>query len=243
MPRKRHWFHVSHDINSDGEVWELTDKFGVSGLRVWLELLSIADRNEGRLPIDSEASIRQLSIKCNTTQRHLRGILEFIQSRLWIVSDPSPRIRNWAIYNPSTEGKRAVESSPPTSLPLPSLPKDAEPTPSADFKKEKPKRGLDPKIKEIADRIYHSDPPRFARLIAWIKDKEKRDYPPEVIIETLAQFEAREKTTKVKDWWPYIERIHTKVYGQWNEAQAAKVKDSENKFVLNLVKATGGNMS
>jgi hypothetical protein len=107
MPRKRHWFHVSHDINSDGEVWELTDKFGVSGLRVWLELLSIADRNEGRLPIDSEASIRQLSIKCNTTQRHLRGILEFIQSCLWIVSDPSPRVRNWAIYNPSWDSKKS----------------------------------------------------------------------------------------------------------------------------------------
>ena len=49
MPRIRRWFHVSHDINSDPEVWELTDRFGDRALRVWMQMLSIADTNNGRL--------------------------------------------------------------------------------------------------------------------------------------------------------------------------------------------------
>lgn len=49
MPRITHYFPVSHDINNDPEVWELTDTFGDRALRVWLQMLSWSDRNEGLL--------------------------------------------------------------------------------------------------------------------------------------------------------------------------------------------------
>jgi hypothetical protein len=122
MPRIRRWFHVSHDINSDGEVWELTDRFGATGLRLWLEFLSIGDRNEGRLPELSEATVRQLSIKCNTTQIRVRQVCDWIVTKTWIVCDPSPRLRNWAIYNPLREDKKSHTPSPPTFPPIPSEP-------------------------------------------------------------------------------------------------------------------------
>ncbi|MGH3849124.1 MAG: hypothetical protein ACRDRT_05390, partial [Pseudonocardiaceae bacterium] len=50
MPRIRRWFHISQDINFDPEIWELTETLGDRSLRVWLEVLSIADRNEGAIP-------------------------------------------------------------------------------------------------------------------------------------------------------------------------------------------------
>lgn len=49
MPRIKRWFPVSHDINGDPEVWELTTTFGDWLLPVWLEILSITDRAEGEL--------------------------------------------------------------------------------------------------------------------------------------------------------------------------------------------------
>src|SRR5258708_34616907 len=49
MPKIKRWFHVSHDINADPEVWEMTDRLGDRTFRVWMELLSIADRNAGEI--------------------------------------------------------------------------------------------------------------------------------------------------------------------------------------------------
>ena len=122
MPRIKRWFHVSHDINSDGEVWELTDKFGVSGLRLWLELLSIADRNEGSLPPLSDSFMRQLSIKCNTTQTRVRLMCDWTQTQSWVVCDPAPRVRNWLVYNPPREAKKSQTASPPNPPNPPNLP-------------------------------------------------------------------------------------------------------------------------
>jgi len=49
MPRIRRWFPVSQDINSDPEVWIMRESIGEKALSIWLEFLSIADRNEGFL--------------------------------------------------------------------------------------------------------------------------------------------------------------------------------------------------
>ena len=50
MPRIRRWHPVSHDLNRDTEVRELRKRFGDWMALVWLEMLSIADRNEGVIP-------------------------------------------------------------------------------------------------------------------------------------------------------------------------------------------------
>lgn len=122
VPRIKRWFPVSHDINSDPEVWELTDRFGVTGLRVWLELLSIGDRNDGRLPPMSDSTYRQLSIKCNSTQSRVRLVCDWTQTQSWVVCDPTPRLRNYADYHISRDAKKNGRASPPTSPSEPSEP-------------------------------------------------------------------------------------------------------------------------
>ncbi len=49
MPRIRRWFPVSHEINRDREVQTLRDLFGDSMVLVWLEMLSEADRKDGKV--------------------------------------------------------------------------------------------------------------------------------------------------------------------------------------------------
>src|SRR6266576_595692 len=85
MPRVKRWFPVSHDINTDIEVWELTDQFGLTGLRAWLEILSIADRNDGELPGTWELYPRMLAARCKSTTRHLVGVCQFISR--WLLID------------------------------------------------------------------------------------------------------------------------------------------------------------
>jgi hypothetical protein len=111
MPRIKRWFPVSHDVNADPEVLELTDRFGLSGLKVWLEILSISDRNDGVVSGVSESIVRALSIKCNTTQRQVRAILEFIQSKLWISSELPIRVRNYSKYHRSREPQETSEGN------------------------------------------------------------------------------------------------------------------------------------
>lgn len=101
-------------------------------------------------------------------------------------------------------------------------------------------RKLSDEIKRIADPIYRSNPVRFKRLIVWIKEKEKRDYPVETITTTLRLFWEREQKSKVAEWWPYINRIFTKQWTAWNEEQSKKHKAADASFVRELVVRTAG---
>lgn len=61
MPTRKHWFPVSHDINSDPEVRELTDTFGEWLLLAWLQILSVTDRNDGEWMGDPKSIAARLS--------------------------------------------------------------------------------------------------------------------------------------------------------------------------------------
>jgi len=134
MPRIRRWFNVSHDINSDEEVWELTDKWDAWGLRVWLQMLSIADRNDGIVKGDIELNERWMSRLFSSNSRRYstkwrremcHSLLEWMQNKRWIeIRLDAIVIVNWLIYNPTRETKGAVKQSPPTSPPTspPNLP-------------------------------------------------------------------------------------------------------------------------
>jgi hypothetical protein len=93
MPRIKRWFPVSQDINSDPEVWELTDKFGDWFLRVWLQMLSAADRNEGEIRGDPDWIARSLSGLWNTHSKRyntewkanrVRMSFEWMSNKGWI---------------------------------------------------------------------------------------------------------------------------------------------------------------
>jgi len=88
MPRIKRWFPVSQSINQDPEIWEMTEAFGERALRVWLEILSIGDRNEGVLKgtiegwagvlmsVYSQRNPRWVNRDLETLQRLLRWLSE-----------------------------------------------------------------------------------------------------------------------------------------------------------------------
>src|SRR5262249_546546 len=137
MPRIRRWFPVSHDINNDPEVWIMRERIGERALSVWLELLSIADRNEGFLlarttrPEDLERAIdvlqKSVANRCRVSRGTMASVWRFIHQQLWVVSSPIPRVVKYAEYHRTREpnkipsvaliGRRDVNSPPPSPLP------------------------------------------------------------------------------------------------------------------------------
>lgn len=127
MPRIKRWFPVSHDINADPEVWTLRRSIGEKALSVWLELLSISDRNEGFLlsPDTPETEVssayqsllRSVSGKCQSTVTKVLAVSDFAHSRMWLVSDPIPRVRNYAKYHRTEERKKLPSGNGFRSLP------------------------------------------------------------------------------------------------------------------------------
>src|SRR5579885_520306 len=78
MPSPKRWFPVSREINLDPEAWELTDRFGDRSLRLWLELLSILDRNDNRFKLSGQ----WLAALASRTKMNLRTVLDAI---LWML--------------------------------------------------------------------------------------------------------------------------------------------------------------
>lgn len=147
---RKHWLPLNHDINSDHELWEMTDKLGDRSLRIWLEFLSIADRNNGVLPSMSDSFASTIGRKCHSTQTKVRQVWDHAHAMLWLVSDPSPRTRNHAKYHPT----RSLASDTPTILPtiLPTKEKNnsATPTGFAEFWLLYPKK----RNKKDAERVW-----------------------------------------------------------------------------------------
>ena len=118
MPRIKRWFPVNHDINGDPEVWELTDRHGDRALRVWLEILSVTDRNEGEFKGEQEYIVRALSSKCRTNSAKVLSVLEYAKSKEWLLPDWPLRTRNHAKYHRTEEHNKFpqgnVSGSPPS---------------------------------------------------------------------------------------------------------------------------------
>ena len=64
MPRTERWFKVSEDINTDPLVLELIAEFKLAGLRIYLELHAMANRNDGVIPDYERGIIVALNMKC-----------------------------------------------------------------------------------------------------------------------------------------------------------------------------------
>jgi hypothetical protein len=164
MPKIRRWFPVSHDINSDPEVWALTDKFGDRGLRAWLEILSIADRNDGLITMPLDDLVRAFSIKLSTNQNRMRLLLDWFQIRLWLISDPILRVRNYREFHRT----RGTEKAP-------SEPSEPNHTYKPSYNPHKP-----PKGGEIGDltfrRFWETYPKKVAKRAAyraWCKEAQR----------------------------------------------------------------------
>ena len=127
MPRIKRWFPVSHDINSDPEVWTMRREIGEKSLSIWLEMLSIADRNESELPGDYQALVRSIAGKCQATVRTVSAVYEFAKSRLWLESQPTLKVANYWKYHRPQERKPLPGGNKSSSPPILTRPDPTEP--------------------------------------------------------------------------------------------------------------------
>ena len=117
---------MSHDINRDPEFCELVEAYGAPGIRVWLELLSISDRNEGEVPGNINSICTPLAGACNTKSSRVQAVLYWMIGRQWIENSSPIRIRNYAKYHISRDVKEILDGNgngaPPNLPNLPNLP-------------------------------------------------------------------------------------------------------------------------
>lgn len=131
MPRIKRWFPVSHDFNRDPEVIELRQTFGDWMAFVWQEMLSISDRNEGKIrgsPDFIAASFTWLwntnSKRYNTEWKRnkIRMAFEWMSNKHWIgIESDSIRILNHLEYHRS-EVRKHVPPRPDPTGPTPISP-------------------------------------------------------------------------------------------------------------------------
>ena len=250
MPRIKRWFPGSHDINRDPEMWEFRALIGPCADAIWQEILSIADRNEGELPGRWDSYPTLLAHACHSTPTRLRLASDWLTTprgrRLlpWVTvgSDQTARVTNHLFYHRMQEQNKIPRGNITSSLPSepsePSLLKDpplTPPTPQPPAGSAK--KTLDPRIKEVADRIYKADPQKFGRLVVWIKTKQKEGFKDEVIALTLQSFESYAKD--VKDWYPYLDRVILRVRNHHNGQAAAwdaeKFKNDERAWLRDFL--------
>mgnify|MGYP001596468550 CR=1 FL=1 len=137
MPRIKRWFPVSHDINRDPDIRVMLRQCGERSLRVWLEILSIADRNDGLVPGASEGLVTALSGASEASPRTVRAMLDYGLTHLWLVSDPCLRVAKYAIYHKTRETNQIPRGTTTASLPS---------EPSEPSEPSFPKKGMEPEV-------------------------------------------------------------------------------------------------
>ena len=124
MPRIKRFFPLSHDINSDPLCWEMTERFGDRTFRMWLELESLSDRNEGELPEASEAFLRSLASKCQIAAATAQKVWVYLVDKAKITRDIPPRWVNYADFHHSREQTKLPASK--QIKPLPTSPTEPD---------------------------------------------------------------------------------------------------------------------
>jgi len=78
MPKIKRWFPVSHDINHSGTMRELAREFGLSGWRIWLEILSISDRCGECIDCTSQGALSRLTSAAETRLSTTSAVLQWL---------------------------------------------------------------------------------------------------------------------------------------------------------------------
>jgi len=234
MPRYKRWFNVSQTLNGDPEIWEMTQQFGDRSLRVYLELLSIAEHNEGELPEMSPAFGKVLAKRCAVSGQTVANVWRFAGERLWIAQTSPPRWRNWLKFHPSRETKSANVSGPPSIPSLPSEESDPKKEPAAVDKSPEPdpqKNGLTKEVTEAGTRIYQLDRVKFRRLVVWMQ--MNKNYPPEILLLAFKKFEPFAE--KIDDYWPYLDKCVKKAWAEYQQGGSKREAAGDLEFLKTVV--------
>ena len=186
MPRIKRWFPVSHDFNADPELWAMRHQIGEKSLSIWFEILSIADRNEGELPGDYEELVRSVSGKCQSSVSRVSLVCDFAKTRLWLVSDPTLRVRNYLKYHRTREPNEIPRGNKRGSPPILTRPDPTEPNLREEVLREEVIRITPPSSGETPDSEDEWD-----GSLLFIKIFLEKEAPPLTHPELLLD----------NDWW------------------------------------------
>ena len=138
MPVPKRWFPCNRDVNDDPEVWELTKLHGVTGLRMFLEVMSIIDKTENCWQLGGDY-VAGLAHKVGSHRKKVEHILEFMEQKNWIVIKVLPG--NYQIYTAPNYWKyhkrREPKTDGPGSSPILSDPSLSDPSLSVPNHQEK----------------------------------------------------------------------------------------------------------
>ncbi len=237
MPKIRRWFPVSHDINGDEEVWTLTEKFGDRSLRIWLECLSIADRNEGVVGPTWEGTRNVVAARSRSSRTKVGLVLDYCRTMKWLTSDLPVRVVKYSEYHRTREpNKSLLVPSEPSEPSEPLKDPKKEPQKAVDKSKEPEvdpeKNGLTKEVKEAGTRIYKLDPVKFRRL--WIWMQKNRTYPPEVLLDAFQKFGPYAK--QIDDYWPYLDKCLKKAWAEYQQGGSKREAAGDLEFLQTVVK-------
>jgi hypothetical protein len=251
MPRIKRWFPVSHDLNRDPEVWEMRKTLGEKSLSIWLEILSIADRNEGLIIGEEKHIAGVLAAACQTHSGYSVKVLRWVSER-WLtvqrpVSDGSAehgrtvyRVSNyWKYHRTGEQNKFPPDPTEPdrtirdSSYKNTQNPKSPSATASPGFKNEEKKTreerlmasmNLIPELKKETDRLYNSDPVKFKRLAAWVAQGRKHGYLETDMAAALREFW---DYRHIDEWYPYLDTVLEKVVKDVSSKTATQAHERE----------------
>ena len=154
MASPKRWFPVSHDLNSDSEVWDLTNQFGDRALRVWLEILSILDRNENEFWL-AGGWLANLSRRVRQTPATVSRVIRQCLANGWLTAGEE-LANGWPTVLRGTNYSKYHRTREPNKTPTRSLdrrsPNLSEPSePSEPLKIKKDSRRLNPIMQKFID--------------------------------------------------------------------------------------------
>lgn len=133
MPVIKRWFHLSQELNRDPEFREYAKKFGLGGVRFWLEVLAILDRTDNFWDLHRSFDLGLLAASCETKKRIIQGSYEHLINIKWLRVGVDPDMKmfiyapKWGEFNKRREEKgskldttRYQESTYPIPSPTPS---------------------------------------------------------------------------------------------------------------------------
>ena len=221
-------FPVSQEINSDPQVWELTDTFGDRAIRTWLEILAILDREKNKWKlVDGWETV--ISRKVRQSPATVSRIVGWMLANGWLIAgqllaNGQPEVLSAPKF--AKFHKLRSENRLPPNLTEPNLTEPKmKPAPTAGVDNSKIKTGNgngnekgNESWRAVADRIFNSDKKKYLRLIVWIKAQYAAGSPGVVITEVLEKFEPHGKD--IIDWYPYLTKMATKYRQNYFERQA-----------------------
>ena len=182
MPRIKRWFPVSHDINADPEVWAMRREIGEKSLSIWLEILSVSDRNESELPGDYEQLVRTIAGRCQATVRTVSAVFDFAKTRMWLKSDPTLRVVNYGKYHKSRDANRIPHGNGRASLPS----EPSEPSYPKSPKKDSPRNPSEVSVSDFCEswnRCFKSKLPEIRLPLSSSRERKLklrlREHPAE----------------------------------------------------------------